>query len=149
MTHTIIVPIRRIGSAGDLPMPDYMSPGASGVDLYAAVNHDEVLDPGTRKLIPTGIEIALPDGFEAQIRPRSGLAIHNGVTLLNSPGTIDADYRGEIKIILINLGTEPFVIKRGDRIAQMVVHSICRVSWREVDELKKTLRNDGGFGHTG
>lgn len=149
MTKPVLVPIIRIGDTKDISMPAYMSPGAAGMDMYAALTADEVLRPGERALIPTGIAIALPDGYEAQIRPRSGLAVHHGVTLLNAPGTIDSDYRGEIKIILINLGADPVVIKRGDRIAQMVVHSVSRIAWIESEQLEKTDRNEGGFGHTG
>jgi dUTP pyrophosphatase len=108
-----------------------------------------VIKPGERKLIPTGISIALPPGFEAQVRPRSGLAINHGISILNAPGTIDADYRGEIKVILANLGDEPFLIKRGDRIAQMIIHSVVQGEWVAVDELPQSERNDGGFGHTG
>ena len=126
-----------------------MSEHASGVDLYAAVAHDVMLDPGDRVLIPSGISIALPPGFEAQVRPRSGLAINHGIGILNAPGTIDADYRGEIKVILMNYGKDPFLIKRGDRIAQMVVQKVCKVSWECTDCLPDTPRNDGGFGHSG
>jgi dUTP pyrophosphatase len=118
------------------------------MDICAAVETDETIFPGERKIIPTGIAIAVPEGYEAEIRPRSGLAIKNGVTLVNSPGTIDADYRGEIGIILINHGEEPFVIRRGDRIAQMIVHRVCKVSWIECQQLDTTIRGHGGFGHT-
>ncbi len=121
---------------------------AAGMDIFAAVNTEEVIEPGQRKKIPTGIKIALPEGYEAQIRPRSGLALHQGVTLLNSPGTIDADYRGEIALIVINHGHESFVIKRGMRLAQMVVQKICRLQWVESTELVDTSRGSGGFGHT-
>jgi len=126
-----------------------MTPHSAGMDIFAAVKEAVVIEPGKRALLPTGIAIALPPGIEAQIRPRSGLAIKNGIGLLNSPGTIDADYRGEIKIILINMGDEPFSVKRGDRIAQMVVREVFQGEWRTVDELPETDRNDGGFGHTG
>lgn len=146
---SLIVPIRRVGDTEDIPLPGYMSPGAAGMDLYAVIPREEVLHPGARMLVPTGIAVALPEGYEAQIRPRSGLAVRYGITLLNSPGTIDADYRGEIKIIMINLGADPFTLRRGDRIAQMVVHSLCRVSWHETELLEITQRNEGGFGHTG
>jgi dUTP pyrophosphatase len=118
------------------------------MDVYAAVKTDETIFPGQRKIIPTGIAIAVPEGYEAEIRPRSGLAIKNGVTLVNSPGTIDADYRGEVGIILINHGEEPFVIRRGDRIAQMIIHRVCKVSWIECQQLDATIRGNGGFGHT-
>jgi dUTP pyrophosphatase len=126
-----------------------MSDGAAGMDLYAAVLREEQLLPGERKMIPTGISVALPRGCEAQIRPRSGLAVNHGVTLLNSPGTIDADYRGEICLIMINLGNEPFLVRRGDRVAQMVVQQVVRAVWTEETELDTTARGDGGFGHTG
>jgi len=126
-----------------------MTDHAAGMDLVAAVQADLVLPPGRRALVPTGIAIALPQGFEAQIRPRSGLALKHGVTLVNTPGTIDADYRGEIRVILINHGTEPFVVRRGDRIAQMIVAPVCRVRWDLQPGLPATERGDGGFGHTG
>jgi len=118
------------------------------MDLCADVEHDLALAPMQRVLIPTGLAIALPVGFEAQIRPRSGLALKHGLTMINSPGTIDSDYRGEIQVIAINLGTEPLVIQRGQRIAQMVVQRVVRAQWREVDELSVSARHDGGFGHT-
>lgn len=126
-----------------------MTEGSSGMDIFAAVAEEITISPGERRLVPTGIVIELPPGFEAQIRSRSGIAIRDGVTTLNSPGTIDGDYRGEVKVILINHDRKPFVIKRGDRIAQMVVNRICRVAWNVKEELGKTERNDGGFGHTG
>jgi len=119
------------------------------MDLHADLAEDLVLQPGERTLIPTGIAIALPDGYEAQIRPRSGLALKHGISLVNSPGTIDADYRGEIAVIVINHGSEPFPVRRGERIAQMVVARFSRVEWRETDELENTQRGGGGFGHTG
>lgn len=118
------------------------------MDIFAAVTVDETILPGERKKIPTGIAIALPEGYEAQIRPRSGLAIHQGITLLNSPGTIDADYRGEIALIVINHGSEPFVVQRGMRLAQMVIQKICQAQWVESAELDATTRGNGGFGHT-
>jgi dUTP pyrophosphatase len=126
-----------------------MTPHAAGMDLVAAVETDTVIAPGQRKLIPTGICIALPPGFEAQVRPRSGLAINHGIGLLNAPGTIDADYRGEIKVIVANFGEDPFVVKRGDRIAQMVIQRVACGEWVAVDDLPPSERNDGGFGHTG
>jgi len=118
------------------------------MDIVAAVTQEEIILPGQRKKIPTGIKIALPDGYEAQIRPRSGLAIKQGITLLNSPGTIDADYRGEIALIIINLGEEPFIVTRGMRLAQIVVQKICRIEWIETSKLTSTPRGGGGFGHT-
>ena len=145
----LAVSIKRLPGNDDVPLPRYMTGGSSGMDIFAAVAEETIILPGERKLVPTGIVIELPPGFEAQIRPRSGLAIRDGVTTLNSPGTIDGDYRGEIKIILINHDRNPFVIRRGDRIAQMVVNRICRVTWDVKEELEQTERNTGGFGHTG
>ncbi len=145
----IRVAIARLNGSGDLPLPRYMTDHAAGMDLVAAVHEDLVLAPGDRALVPTGIAIALPEGYEAQIRPRSGLALNSGVTLVNTPGTIDADYRGEIRIILINHGSEPFVVRRGDRIAQMIVAPVCRIRWDVQATLSSTDRGSGGFGHTG
>jgi len=144
------IKIRRIEPQHtDLSLPQYMTELSSGLDLRAAVKEEVVLNPGERRLIPTGIALSLPPGYEAQIRPRSGLALHHGITLLNSPGTIDADYRGEIGLILINLGEKPFVIKRGDRLAQMVICPVCRAEFQIEETLDTTGRNSGGFGHTG
>ena len=145
----INVAIKRLAHGADLPLPQYMTPHAAGMDLCAAVTGDLVINPGERKLIPAGISIALPPGFEAQVRPRSGLAITHGISILNAPGTIDADYRGEIKVIIANFGDQPFNIKRGDRIAQMIIHSVVQGEWEAVEELPQSDRNDGGFGHTG
>jgi dUTP pyrophosphatase len=143
------VPIKRVREAA-AKLPQYMTPHAAGMDLCACLEGKEVvLQPGQRQLIPTGIAIALPEGFEAEVRPRSGLALQHGVTLLNTPGTIDADYRGEIGCIVINLGKEPFVIKDGDRIAQLVIHQVCRAELEEIEELPASSRGGGGFGHTG
>jgi dUTP pyrophosphatase len=133
----------------DLPLPTYGTPLSSGLDLLAAVDDQVVLKPYERTLIPTGIAIALPKGFEAQIRPRSGLALKNGITVLNTPGTIDADYRGEIKVIIINHGQENFVITRGMKIAQMVIHAYETIQWNLVESLDDTTRGAGGFGSTG
>jgi dUTP pyrophosphatase len=133
----------------DLPLPEYMTAHSSGMDLRAALEDDLVLAPGAIALIPTGLAIALPSGFEAQIRPRSGLAVKHGIGLINSPGTIDADYRGEIKIAVINLGRQNYTLHRGDRIAQMVVQRVYQAQFQVVTELDETSRNDGGFGHTG
>jgi len=130
-------------------MPGYMSEHAAGADLHAAVREQLTLLPGARALVPTGFSIALPPGYEAQVRPRSGLAIRSGITCLNAPGTIDADYRGEIRVVLANFGTEPFLIRRGDRIAQMIVAPVSRASFELVDELPPTARGHGGFGSTG
>jgi dUTP pyrophosphatase len=146
---TTNVLIKQLPGSEDLPLPRYMTPHAAGMDLYAAVTEDVIITPGERSLVPAGIAIALPEGCEAQIRPRSGLAIKNGLTLLNAPGTIDADYRGEIKIIMANLGQEPFTVRRGERIAQMVVAPVLTATLSAVDELPETERNSGGFGHTG
>ena len=133
----------------DIPLPRYMTPHSAGMDVCAAVEQPTTLDPGEITLIPSGFAISLPIGFEAQIRPRSGLAIKHGVTLINSPGTIDADYRGEIMIALINLGKEPYTIRRGDRIAQMIISRVCHAGLTLVDQLDNSERNSGGFGHTG
>jgi dUTP pyrophosphatase len=133
----------------DIPLPRYMTAQSAGMDVCAANSEDWVLAPGEIKLVPSGFAMALPEGFEAQIRPRSGLSIKYGITLINAPGTIDADYRGEVKIPLINHGTAPFVIRRGDRIAQMVIQKVHRAEFEVVDQLDATVRNEGGFGSTG
>ena len=146
---TIRVPIRRLPSSDGLPLPAYMTPGAAGMDLYAAVAADVAIDPRTIVMIPTGLEMAIPDGFEGQVRPRSGLAVKHGISLPNTPTTIDADYRGEIRVPLINLGVEPFRVARGMRIAQLVVAPIVRVHWDEVEHVPATGRGPSGFGHTG
>ena len=145
----ISVAIQRLPHGSDLALPAPATGMSAGVDLVAAVTDPVVLEPGHRALIPTGIAIQLPGGFEAQVRPRSGLAVKHGVTILNSPGTIDADYRGEIGVILINHGDEPFTVTRGMRIAQMVVQPVIGAQWREVEALDETDRGDGGFGSTG
>jgi dUTP pyrophosphatase len=143
------IPVRLLrGGSGGL-LPAYQTEGAAGMDLCAVIEEEVVLPPMGRALIPTGISMALPPGVEAQVRPRSGLAARHGVTCLNAPGTIDSDYRGEIRVILINLGNEPFFVRRGDRIAQLVFASVLRVSLRVVDDLDATRRGEGGFGHTG
>lgn len=141
--------IKRVRPNADLPLPAYMTSHAAGMDLYADLAGELVLAPGERAMVPTGIAIALPDGYEAQIRPRSGLALKHGISLVNSPGTIDPDYRGEVGVIVINHGREPFIIRRGERIAQMVVSRFARAELVEVDVLADTKRGDGGFGHTG
>lgn len=143
------VAITKLPHAADLPLPNYATAQAAGMDLTAAIDAPMVLAPMQRALVPTGICIALPAGFEAQVRPRSGLAAKNGVTVLNTPGTIDADYRGEVKVILINLGDAPFTIERGMRVAQMVVAPYANVTWNEVSSLDDTARGAGGFGSTG
>ena len=145
------IDIVQLAHAKDLPLPAYETPGAAGMDLRAAIPHDEplVIRPGGRAMAPTGLCIAVPPGFEAQVRPRSGLAMRSGITCLNSPGTVDSDYRGEVKVILANLGEEDFVIRRGDRIAQLVVCPVVQADWRETDSLDATARGAGGFGSTG
>jgi len=135
--------------ATDLPLPSYQTAGSAGVDLYAAVKEPLTLQPGERARVPTGIRIALPAGYEAQVRPRSGLAWRYGIGMVNAPGTIDSDYRGEVQVILINWGQEPFTIRRGDRIAQLVVAPVARIEWEPVAELPPSERGEGGFGHTG
>ncbi len=148
-TVEIQVKIKRIKGNEDLPLPVYESEGSSGMDLRAAVESPVTLLPGEIKFIPTGLAIALPFGFEAQVRPRSGLALKHGIGMVNSPGTIDSDYRGEIGIILINWGKAPFIVRRGDRIAQMVISKVQRIQLIEVKDLDETQRGSGGFGHTG
>lgn len=143
------VVIERIPGNEDLPLPRRMTPGSSGMDIFAAVKEDLVIPPGKWALIPAGFRIAINPGYEGQIRPRSGLALKYGVTLLNSPGTIDSDYRGEVKIILINLGEEDFIVKRGDRIAQLVIAPVEYAKLVEIKYLPETSRDSGGFGHTG
>jgi len=145
----VIVAIQRLDHGADLPLPEYATAESAGVDLLAAVDGALTLEPGARAMVPAGIAIQLPPGFEAQVRPRSGLAAKHGVTVLNSPGTIDSDYRGEIAVILINHGEDPFVIERGMRIAQMIIAPISSANWRELDNLDETERGAGGFGSTG
>ena len=145
----IHVEVKRLPHGADLPLPEYATADSAGLDLLAAVDGDLTLQPGARALVPTGLAIALPPGYEAQVRPRSGLALRNGITLLNSPGTVDADYRGEVGVILVNLGQEPFVVTRGMRIAQMIVAPVTRLAWREVADLPASERGAGGFGSTG
>ena len=142
-----VIRIRKLAHGEDLPLPAYETAGAAGMDLRAAEAF--VLAPGARQLVPTGLAIALPQGFEAQVRPRSGLAVKHGVTVLNAPGTIDCDYRGEIKVPLINHGDADFVIARGDRIAQMVIAPVTRATWEAVATLDDTARGEGGFGSSG
>lgn len=146
---TISVCVRRLPHNQDLPLPSYATGGAAGMDLLAAVTDPIVIAPGQRVLIPTGLAIALPPGYELQVRPRSGLALRNGIILPNSPGTIDEDYRGEIQVIVLNTGSEPFHVERGARIAQAVLAPVVRVGWEEVADLDVTARNEGGFGSTG
>lgn len=146
---TVRIGLKRKDDCLDLPLPAYATEGASGMDLYADVKKEEVVKPGDIRLISAGIYISIPQGYEAEIRPRSGLALKHGITLVNTPGTIDSDYRGLISIILTNLGKRDFAIKRGDRIAQMVFKSVERAELYEADELDNTVRSVGGFGHTG
>jgi dUTP pyrophosphatase len=143
------VRIAREPGADDLPLPGPATAGSVGLDLCAAVEGELVLEPGARALVPTGLRVALPEGYEGQVRPRSGLALHHGLLLPNAPGTIDGDYRGEIQVILMNAGTEPFCVRRGDRIAQLVVAPVVQVEWEEVAALDPTTRGAGGFGHSG
>jgi dUTP pyrophosphatase len=145
----VVIAVKRLRPAADpLPLPRYMTPGAAGMDLLADVSDPVELPPGGRALVPTGLAVEIPPGFEAQIRPRSGLALRHGVTLLNSPGTIDSDYRGEIMVLLINLGSEPYLVRRGERIAQMIVAPVTRAELREAESLSDSRRGAGGFGHT-
>jgi dUTP pyrophosphatase len=146
---TIAIKLRRLPHGMDLPLPHYATPGAAGMDLLAAVDAPLTIAPGARALVPTGIAIALPPGYELQIRPRSGLALRHGIVLPNSPGTIDEDYRGEIQVILLNAGDAAFVVERGARIAQAVLAPVVRGRWEVVDSLDATSRNEGGFGSTG
>ncbi len=147
--ESVEIEVVRLAHGRDLALPDYSTAFAAGADLLAAIDQDIVLAPLERRIVPTGISIALPVGFEAQVRPRSGLAAKHGVTVANAPGTIDADYRGEVGVILVNLGKEPFLITRGMRIAQMIIARHARAVWREVSELDRTARGAGGFGSTG
>lgn len=146
-----IVQVQRLPHGADLPMPAYQTTGAAGADICAAVANDAalVIQPGARVLVPTGLVIALPDGYEAQVRPRSGLASRDGVTVLNAPGTVDSDYRGEVKVLLVNHGAEPFEITRGMRIAQLVIAPVSRAAFQEAADLTDTGRGTGGFGSTG
>lgn len=149
MSAPAIVAVVRLPEGEGLPLPAYMSDGAAGADVVAAVAGDLVLAPGERALIPTGFALEVPDGFEVQVRPRSGLAVKHGVTLLNSPGTIDSDYRGPVGVVLVNLGPEPYKVRRGERIAQLVVAPVVRAAFREVEALGASARGEGGFGSTG
>lgn len=149
MTDSVSVAVTRLQHAEGLELPQYETSQSAGMDIRAAVDTDMILGPGQRTLIPTGLQMALPKGYEAQIRPRSGLAFKHGVTVLNSPGTIDADYRGEVKVILANLGDESFTITRGMRIAQMVIAPVTQAAWNMVTSLEESERGEGGFGSTG
>jgi len=149
VSTTLRVQIRRLPASEGLPLPAYMTAHAAGMDLHAAIDTDVVIDPGGIVLIPTGLEVAIPEGYEGQVRPRSGLAVKHGISLPNTPATIDADYRGEIRVPLINLGSQRFTVTRGMRIAQFVVAPVMRVAWDEVAELPLTVRGGQGFGHSG
>lgn len=149
MTEEIRIKITRLPGNGDIPLPRYMTTRSAGMDIHAAVSGPVDIRPGERIIIETAVAIALPEGYEAQIRPRSGLAISHGITLINSPGTIDSDFRGEIKLLLVNLGDRNFTVNRGDRVAQMVINKVTRAAWDLEESLDKTQRGSGGFGHTG
>ena len=145
----VLIKFRRLDDRSDLPLPCYESEGSSGMDIRACVKDAVILEPGQIKLIPTGFAVSIPFGYEAQMRPRSGLALKHGIGLVNSPGTIDSDYRGEIGVIMINWGESSFPVRRGDRIAQMIITKVCRADTAEVEILDDTLRGEGGFGHSG
>lgn len=145
----LTIPVQRLAHGQGLDLPAYATAESAGLDLLAAVTEPLIIGPGARALVPTGIVIQLPAGFEAQVRPRSGLALKHGVTVLNAPGTVDSDYRGEVGVILVNLGETPFVVERGMRIAQLVVQPVSRVQWDERDALETSARGEGGFGSTG
>ena len=149
LREKIQIKFRRLGGNGDLPLPRYETEGAAGMDLRAAVEIPVTLNPGEIKLIPTGLSVSIPPGYEAQVRPRSGLALKFGIGLVNSPGTIDSDYRGEIGVIMVNWGSEPFTVRRGDRIAQMIISKVYQAEILQVDLLDETDRGPGGFGHSG
>jgi dUTP pyrophosphatase len=146
---SVTIAVRRLPHGEGLPLPSYATAGAAGMDLLAAVDAPVTIAPGQRMLIPTGLTIALPEGYELQVRPRSGLALRHGIVLPNSPGTIDEDYRGEVQVIMLNAGDAPFTVQRGMRIAQAVVAPVVRAAWREVEVLEATSRGSGGFGSTG
>jgi len=146
---TVELPVEKLPEARDLPLPDYATSGASGLDLIAAISDELTIRPGERKLVSSGIRVAVPPGYEGQVRPRSGLALKYGIGVVNGPGTIDSDYRGPVQVILINHGAEAYTIKRGDRIAQLVICPVVKAKLVETSDLSQTVRNDGGFGHTG
>jgi dUTP pyrophosphatase len=149
VSEAVAIEVVRLPHAHGLPLPSYATEGAAGMDIVAAVSEPLVLAPGARALVPTGLRIAVPPGHELQVRPRSGLALRHGIVLPNSPGTIDEDYRGELQVIVLNAGTEPFTVERGMRIAQAVLAPVTRAAWREVDTLPESARGGGGFGSTG
>ncbi|MBN1353889.1 MAG: dUTP diphosphatase [Candidatus Omnitrophica bacterium] len=146
---SVAIKIKRKNSANDLPLPRYATAGSSGMDLYADVEDEVTIKPGQIRLISCGIYLSMPQGFEGEVRPRSGLALKHGITLVNTPGTIDSDYRGLVCLVMTNLGTLPYIIKRGDRVAQLVIKEVVRASLDEKEELDETVRAEGGFGHTG
>ena len=145
----IVVAVRRLPHGEGLPLPAYATPGSAGLDLVAALERPVEIQPGGRTLVPTGLAMELPEGYEAQIRPRSGLALRHGLTVLNTPGTVDSDYRGEVSVLLVNLGDRPVTLSRGERIAQMVVAPVTRIAWSEQASLSETRRGAGGYGSTG
>lgn len=145
----VLIKVRRVAGNDDLPLPRYESDGSSGMDIRASLHETLVINPGDIRFVPTGLAVSIPPGYEAQIRPRSGLALRHGIGMVNSPGTVDSDYRGEIGVILVNWSSEPFTIRRGDRIAQMIISRVCRAELVEVENLDATSRGEGGFGHTG
>jgi dUTP diphosphatase len=147
--ENIRIIIKRLKNNPPISLPQYMTEGSSGMDLFASLENDVTLQPGERRLIPTAISVAIPEGFEGQVRARSGLALRNGIGLVNAPGTIDADYRGEIGVLLINFGTQPVTLHHGDRIAQLVISRVFKAVWEEAEELPPSSRQAGGFGHTG
>jgi dUTP pyrophosphatase len=149
MTNALTISILRLPGAEDLPLPSYQTSGSAGMDLHAAVDEPLTIAPGARASVPVGFSVAVPEGYEAQVRARSGSARHHGICLANGVGTVDSDYRGPVQVLLVNLGDAPFEIRRGDRIAQMVIAPVIRAEWREVDSLDETARGAGGFGHTG
>jgi len=149
LAERVKIKIKRLNEHRDIPLPAYATEGSAGMDLRAAVKETITLKPGEFRLVPTGLLVSVPEGYEAQIRPRSGLALKYGIGMVNAPGTIDSDYRGEVGIIMINWGMEPFLINRGDRIAQMLISRVCRAGIEEVEELGTTGRGEGGFGHSG
>jgi len=149
MTRPIEVLVQRLPHAAELPLPSYATPGASGADVAAAVKEDVVLEPGERRAIPTGLVVAVPPGYEVQVRPRSGMALRHGITVANAPGTVDCDYRGELMVILINLSKERYTVRRGERIAQLVLTPVVQGTFSERDELPPSERGSGGFGSTG
>jgi len=147
--ENVRIVIKRLKNDQPVPLPQYMTEGSSGMDLFASLENEVILQPGERRMIPTAISVAIPEGFEGQVRPRSGLALRNGVGIINAPGTIDADYRGEIGVLLINFGKEPVTLHHGDRIAQLVISRVFRAVWEEAEDLPPSSRQAGGFGHTG